>query len=149
MRPVHLLLGRTESLLQLPAVTGHVVRRPDARHHCNPPEHDTTRTNTFTFLGNEVEVPSGFANGTVWRCECGRRWLATYPYINLFAPTWRQTWLSWLGFRRRPKACDCFIADVDLPNPSWEPCPVHGHDRLETREQYDDLQRDGRPVQPG
>jgi hypothetical protein len=130
-------------------MAGHVVRKPRRGHHCDPPEQDTSKTLTGTFMGHPIDVHPWVADGTVWQCECGRRWVATYPYVNLFAPTWRQTWLSSLGFRRRPKTCDCFIADVDLPNPSWEPCPVHGHDRLETREQYDDLQRDGRPVQPG
>lgn len=123
-------------------VTGRVVRQPKARHHCNPPEQDTTRTITSTFLGNEVELHPVFAGGTVWQCECGRRWRATYPYVNLFVPTWKQTWLSVLGFRRPARPCDCFIEGADLPNPSYEPCPVHRQDRLTTRP-------DARAVQPG
>lgn len=27
--------------------------------------------------------------GTIWTCDdCGARWRATYPYVNVFAPTW-------------------------------------------------------------
>lgn len=27
--------------------------------------------------------------GTIWTCdECGQDWKATYPYVNVFSPTW-------------------------------------------------------------
>lgn len=92
-------------------MTGHVVHQPQPQHHCNPPDQDTTRTLTFEGFHGPVEVHPWMPNGTVWECDCGQRWRASYPYVNVFAPTWtkvrtpspkqRRSLLARLGLRGR------------------------------------------------
>lgn len=99
-------------------MTGHVVHQPTPQHHCDPPDQDVTRVcevPTMTWPG-EQETPAvtfhpWMAEHTVWQCDCGQRWRATYPYANVFAPTWikvrtprpknRRSLLAWLGIRPR------------------------------------------------
>lgn len=76
-------------------MSGRIVALPEPAHSCDPPERDVSRTITFTppeWVGDGKREPvvmhPWMPDGAVWECDCGQRWRATYPYVNLFAPTW-------------------------------------------------------------
>jgi hypothetical protein len=85
-------------------MSGRITSSPEARHHCNAGwriETDAEAAAREALPGNGFGVPLPVgsrlmieerpwaAEGTIWTCDdCGKRWKATYPYVNVFSPTW-------------------------------------------------------------
>lgn len=91
-------------------MTGRITSRPADQHYCyagwriETDEEAATREAQAAVReaqGDPVyfNLPPGYrrliedrpwaAEGTIWTCDdCGTRWRATYPYVNVFAPTW-------------------------------------------------------------
>lgn len=104
-------------------MAGKVTSRPAEKHHCNAgwrvetdeeaaarEAHAKDRDGVWAIglpTGSRLmieDLPWADA-GTIWTCDdCGRRWKATYPYVNVLSPTWVQTVGSILGFGRKARS---------------------------------------------
>lgn len=89
-------------------MSGRITHSPQ-RHYCNPGHPEETRRVEIPYMGLDLngprepivaDMPITPEAGSIWTCDCGRHWRATFPWINVFAPTWKQTLGSLLGFRR-------------------------------------------------
>jgi hypothetical protein len=87
-------------------MSGRITSNPKRQHHCNAgwrveSAEEAAAREARAEDGTEwgLSLPKGqrimieeFARapaGSIWTCdECGQEWKATYPYLNVFAPTW-------------------------------------------------------------
>jgi hypothetical protein len=105
-------------------VSGRITSSPKRQHHCNAGwrvESDaevaareqavveaTADGSWFPRLPDGTrmmieELPWPDA-GTIWTCdECGLDWKATYPFLNVFSPTWVRVPLPWRWPWKRSK----------------------------------------------
>lgn len=86
-------------------MSGRITSSPKTQHHCNAgwrvetDQEAAAREARAKDSDWGMSLPEGsrmmiedcpWADaGAIWTCdECGSEWRATYPYINLFSPTW-------------------------------------------------------------
>lgn len=76
-------------------MTARVVQTPDRGHACNigwksvplPDDHSSRKLGFTSYF---VDAPYARSLvGTVVACECGRTWVAHYPYSNVLVASWR------------------------------------------------------------
>lgn len=100
-------------------MSGRITSSPTRQHHCNAGWRVETDEEAAVRVARTEDTDTWFPSlpaglrlmiedqpwaeaGTIWTCDdCGRKWKATYPHVNVFAPTWVQTSGSILGFRRK------------------------------------------------
>lgn len=93
------------AVAEVERMSGRITSSPKAQHYCNAgwrvetDEEAVVREAQPDVPGFAMRLPEGTrrliedrpwaAAGTIWTCdECGSDWKATYPYINVFSPTW-------------------------------------------------------------
>src|SRR4051812_2463555 len=86
-------------------MSGRITSTPKRQHHCNAgwriesDEEMAAREARATDEPLPFSLPPGYRRliedhpwadeGAIWTCDdCGRQWKATYPFANVFAPTW-------------------------------------------------------------
>ena len=86
-------------------MSGRITISPKAKHHCNAGWRVETDEEAAARESRAADSDSWFPSlpagmrrmiadpprpetGTIWTCDCGLDWKATYPYRNVFAPTW-------------------------------------------------------------
>jgi len=85
-------------------MSGRITSSPKAQHHCNAgwrveSDEEAMIREALPASRLGMGLPDGSrmmiegrpwaAEGTIWTCdECGAHWKATYPFVNLFSPTW-------------------------------------------------------------
>jgi len=100
-------------------MSGRITHAPAREHHCNAGwriESDTEAEAREARVKDSdhwlPSLPEGMrmmiedhpwaAEGSIWTCdECGQDWKATYPYDNVFAPTWVKKAKPWKPWWRR------------------------------------------------
>lgn len=87
-------------------MSGRITSSPKAKHHCNAGWRVETDEDAAAREARAADsdawfpsLPAGTrrliedhpwaAEDAIWTCDgCGLEWKATYPYPNMFAPTW-------------------------------------------------------------
>lgn len=85
-------------------MSGRVTSTPKQVHHCNAGWRIETDAEAAAREAEpegewSMHLPEGSRlmiedhpwpdAGTIWTCDdCGSHWKATYPYVNVFSPTW-------------------------------------------------------------
>ena len=101
-------------------MSGRITSAPKVKHHCNAgwrvESDEEVAARERRAEDSEAPFPSLPAGmrkmiedwpwpdaGAIWTCDdCGGQWKATYPYPNVFAPTWvRHRPFRWLWQRRK------------------------------------------------
>lgn len=73
-------------------MTGKVVQQPK-KHSCDPGWTRYQIDDPFLLslgVGSVgLKPPEQVDAGTIWECECGKTWVAHYPYPNILSPDYR------------------------------------------------------------